>query len=113
MGKRAFANHPFRTRFFVLNANGSVSQVDNPLDWAEAFEKTDRQIALGKAADGSIVSTAFLGLAFGERNDVFETAVFDGDEIKHIARTDSIERAREMHRSLINMFSGAGDEKET
>lgn len=69
--------------YYALNADKSVSPIDNTLDWAKAYEDREgRRVGLTEL-DGARVSTVFLGLnhAFDPLGPpmIFETMVFPPD----------------------------------
>lgn len=64
---------------YVLNADCTVRPVADVIEWATAFEKGDRRVALTDLGGGVKISTVFLGIdhSFGEGPPlIFETMVF-------------------------------------
>lgn len=70
---------------YVLNADKSVSPMDDLVEWSQRFEDTEsRRIARDVMPDGRVVSTVFLGLdhSFGSGGPplLFETMIFPSDK---------------------------------
>ena len=63
---------------YVINADNTVSRMDDLAEWAKRFETDVRHVARTVMPDGRWVSTVFLGLDHGLGGPVklFETLVF-------------------------------------
>lgn len=72
------------SRKYVLNADKTVSLMEDLVEWSNRFEETDRRIERTVMPDGRIVSTVFLGIDHNYSNSgaplVFETMVFPSDK---------------------------------
>lgn len=89
---------------YVINADNSVSPMDDLVEWSSRFETDERRIAYTYMADGRIVSTVFLGIDHRFHNSgpplIFETMVFpsvkDYNE-EWCERTSTYGEARKTH----------------
>ena len=81
---------------YLLDANGEPVRCDDLLEWARAFETTNRLVALDRVGEVGI-STVFLGLdySFGEGLPVlWETMIFggphDGYQDRYTSRVEAL-----------------------
>lgn len=69
---------------YVINADNTVTKMDDLTEWAKRFETDQRRIARTAMPDGRIVSTVFLGLdhRYGDSHPpaLFETMIFPSDK---------------------------------
>jgi hypothetical protein len=68
---------------FVLNADKTVSKMEDLAEWSARFDNDDRRIARDVMPDGRIVSTVFLGLdhSYGAGPPMlFETMIFPSEK---------------------------------
>lgn len=69
---------------YVLNADRTVSRMDDYVEWMKRFGTDARQIARTEMLDGRIVSTEFLAIDFNHSNSgppmLFETVVFSSEK---------------------------------
>lgn len=78
--------------YYIL-VNGEVVSADL-IKWAEFFEDIENRRIGRNEHNQTLVSTVFIGM----HDQMFETMVFvDGDE-KDCVRTDTLDKAREIHR---------------
>jgi hypothetical protein len=82
----------------------------NLLEWAVAYEKTDRHVAEDRLATGVRVSTVFLGLdhSFLRRGEpiLYETMVFGGPHDEHQRRYSTRAEAAAGHYETLRMVQG-------
>lgn len=90
---------------YVLNADNSVTRMDDLVEWSRRFETDERRIAQTRMPDGRWVSTVFLGLdhRFGEGGSplVFETMVFPSEknlDEEWVQRCSTYAQALEQHK---------------
>ena len=87
---------------WILDGHLAVPTKD-AVQWAEAFEKADRQVAKSEV-DGCDISTVFIGINhnFGSGPPhIFETMVFGGPCDGFQDRYSSWEEAEAGHRSMV------------
>jgi hypothetical protein len=72
--------------YYRLNADKTVTAIDDPARWAEAYEDREaRRVGWTTLETGERISTVFLGLNHSIREDgpplIFETMVFGPDDM--------------------------------
>lgn len=89
---------------YVINADNSVSPMDDFVEWSSRFETDERRIAYTHMADGRVVSTVFLGINHRYFSDgpplLFETMVFPSEKgfsEEWVERTSTYAKAAESH----------------
>lgn len=94
-----------------------VIPVDDLMEWAENFEKSDRKIARDEIGD-VVVSTVFLGLdyeMFGSSLPiVFETMIFEGEHDGYQERYRTYDEAVKGHKKAVLLVASSlkkGDER--
>ncbi len=87
---------------YILNGHEPVP-VANVIEWADWFETADRQIAYTMVGKRHI-STIFIGVDMSLRQPprVFETAVFDGDNVD-ITHCSTWDEAVKQHRAMVKL----------
>lgn len=100
-----------RPMFYTLDVQGNAVPMEadpnDPmglvLSWSNEFDNPLRQVGYDQVGDAEI-STVFLGLDYGYGDgppQVWETAVFLGDNVTISARYASREQALEGHREIV------------
>lgn len=68
--------------YYILKDYDKIVEVDNVLEWAEFFSRSDRVLYQRRLPGGVFVSTVFLGIDHGFAGEgdpvLFETMVFGG-----------------------------------
>lgn len=96
------AERRWRTKFYLLDEEGTIVQTRNPVVWGEWLETaTNRVVAQDKLPRKAMVSTVFLGLDHNHSGIgppvLWETIVFGGPFADFQARYRSREGAVEGH----------------
>lgn len=91
------------SRYYILNESGYPASEDDPVKWAQWFEKADRIIAKDTFNE-VVVSTVFLGIdhrmGSSETEDrpiLYETMIFNGKHKDYQERYDSNGAALQGH----------------
>lgn len=97
-----------RAHFYKLDGHVAVP-MENVLEYAEWFEKTDRTVVRTVIEEGMFLSTVFLGIdhdPFGEKPILFETALYAKGEFHILSRYETWEQAEEGHDEILGMVLG-------
>lgn len=101
-----------RPEFYILNAAGEVTPVDDLRTWGRWFEdnKHRRQIAIDQLADDRVISTVFLGIDHNLLGKgpplLFETMVFERGEPGDCRRYTTLVEAVDGHHQLVATLLG-------
>lgn len=100
---------------YKLNDAGEPERCDDLIEWASAYEKSDRNVARTHLEGGVMVSTVFLAIDHGwpevydervYRPVLYETMVFGGEHDGATERYCTKSEALEGHDFMVKMVEG-------